>query len=175
MEFSIHIEGLENATAAVREGVLAGIGRGIERAGLRGEELVREMIEHPPFGKPVIATGIFHSTVTSEFQQEHGIIGRAVVFAQPPGGDYADYVEAGTGPHMPPVKALLLWVKRKFPVEASNEKAALRIAWAVAKSIARRGTLGRGMFHYAFEKLFGELQGILVRGVGEELAARGLG
>lgn len=170
----IRITGLNKATEQIKTAVFAGARDGLARSALRGEELVRGFIEHPPFGRPIIATGILHSSIASEFSDQAGLGGRAVIFAQPPGGDYAAYVEAGTGPHFPPPRALLLWVKKKFPAEATTEKKALSIAWAVAKTIAKRGTLGRGMFNFAFRQLVTELQDIFERKIAESLERAGV-
>lgn len=158
MNLKITVRGVKELTESLRGAVQEGLRNGLEVAGVRGQALVRENIEQPPFGRPIIATGTLHSSITSELQAAPGLLGRMVIFAQPPGGNYAAYVEAGTLPHFPPPRALLLWIKKKFGID--EEKKALSIAFAIARTIARRGTLGRGMFVHAFQKLQGEIQGI---------------
>jgi hypothetical protein len=76
-----------------------------------------------------------------------GVVGSGLAYALP--------VELGTKPHMPPIEPLVDWAKQKF---ALDEKAARSTAWAVAKTIAKRGTLGVGMFHRAFAANRGQLQ-----------------
>lgn len=68
-----------------------------------------------------------------------GVVGTSLAYAVP--------VELGTKPHMPPVEPLVDWAKQKL---ALNETQARSAAWAIAKTIARRGTLGVGMFHRAW-------------------------
>jgi hypothetical protein len=54
-----------------------------------------------------------------------------------PGVRYGAAVEFGSRPHMPPVSALIDWVRLKAARGSPNPE---RIAWAIAKTIARRGT-----------------------------------
>ncbi len=176
MAWKITIKGAKEATAAVQAAIRAGMRDGLEVAGQVGKGFVQEFIRTPLFGKPAAyATGIMHDAIAAEFQgaPAEGIFGREVIFAQPPADQYAEYVETGTRPHMPPVKALLLWVKLKFG--AQDEKSALGIAWAVAKTIAKRGTQGHWMFARAFRRLEPMLQGILERGIGGALERAGVG
>lgn len=53
---------------------------------------------------------------------------------------YGPFVESDTKPHFPPISALMPWAAR----HGVN-------VWAVAKSIARRGTKGKKMFEKALE------------------------
>lgn len=69
-----------------------------------------------------------------------GVVGTSLVYAIP--------VEMGTKPHMPPVAPLVLWAQQKLGVRG---KEAVSAAWAIARSIARRGTEGAWMFRDAFE------------------------
>jgi len=51
---------------------------------------------------------------------------------------YAENIEYGRMPgSMPPVDSLITWVKRKLGI--TNSKEARGIAWAIAKSIKKRG------------------------------------
>jgi hypothetical protein len=74
---------------------------------------------------------------------------------------------------MLPIDALVLWVQKKLHV--SNEKQALSIAWALAKSIKKRGMQGDQMFEEAFEQLKEEAPDILEREIAEALEAAGFG
>lgn len=58
--------------------------------------------------------------------------------------NYAEAVELGTRPHMPPVEALEDWVKAKLHVDEAD---AHRVAFLVARKIAISGTPAVGMFH----------------------------
>jgi hypothetical protein len=169
----ITIVGLDKASAAVRSAVFSGARQGLEAAAKRGEFLVQENMLHPASGRPVVATGVLLGSIASEVREGPGTIGHAVVFAQPPGGDYAGFVEAGTRPHFPPPSALLLWVKKRFGV--ANEKQALSIAFAVARGIAKRGTQARRMFENAFTALEGQLGGIFEAAISRAIEAAGLG
>ena len=53
---------------------------------------------------------------------------------------YAEYVNAGTKPHMPPKGALIEWVKIRFGVD---DKEAKGLDYVIRKKIARRGTQGK--------------------------------
>lgn len=50
---------------------------------------------------------------------------------------WAAYVHQGTKPHFPPPQALVDWVEAVLGVPPEE---ALRVAWAVCRTIARRGT-----------------------------------
>ncbi len=51
---------------------------------------------------------------------------------------YAEAIEYGTDPHMPPVAPIERWVRKKLLIQ--NPKEARSIAWAVAKAIKKQGT-----------------------------------
>jgi len=134
---------------------------------------VKETISTAYLGRPpAVATGNLVNSIAFQLSQEAGI-SRAVVFASAPADQYAGYVEAGTGPHVPPPSALLLWVKKKF--SPSTEKQALSIAFAVARKIAQRGTSAFGMFARSFAKLESELQGIFQAQIAKAIEKAGVG
>lgn len=62
--------------------------------------------------------------------------------------NYAVPVELGTRPHFPPIAAIMDWVKVKFGVTGP---AGERIAFAIARKIAKRGTKGAHMVQHAFD------------------------
>lgn len=64
---------------------------------------------------------------------------------------YALAVEKGTRPHRPPLAPLISWA-RGTPGLAGSEKDGRRIAFLVARKIARVGTKGRHTFAEAEEK-----------------------
>lgn len=68
-----------------------------------------------------------------------GVVGTAQPYAVP--------VELGTKPHFPPVQALEDWVQARLGARGADIR---RIAWLVARKIARHGTQGQFMFRDAF-------------------------
>lgn len=51
---------------------------------------------------------------------------------------YAQAIEFGSDPHHPPVNAIERWVRLKLQI--ASVKRARQIAWAISKSISKRGT-----------------------------------
>ena len=68
-----------------------------------------------------------------------GIVGTSLGYAEP--------VELGTKPHMPPVQPLVEWAE---VVLGLDEAKAQKAAWAIALKIARKGTTGAFMFRDGF-------------------------
>jgi hypothetical protein len=172
MGLKITIRGLEAANAQVKAAVQTGISNGLNIAGARGEFLVKQNVTHPYQGRPpAVSTGILANAISFRVAREVGI-SRVVVFAMPPADVYVDPVEYGSRPHMPPVSALLMWVERKF--HTGTEKAALKIAWAIAVKMSKRGVRPFQMFARAFAVLEKELQGIFTNSIASALQAAGL-
>jgi len=75
--------------------------------------------------------------------RRHGglVIGEVLV------NDYMMFVDSGTRPHFPPVRAILKWVKTIRP--GLSEASAKSMAWAVATNMAKEGTPSRGSFQYS--------------------------
>ena len=87
-------------------------------------------------------TGMTAASVASDaFATPVGVIG-TVGSSQPS----ATFLELGTKPHMPPVEALIPWVKAVLGVEP---KRARSVAFLVARKIARKGTKPRRVFEKA--------------------------
>lgn len=87
-------------------------------------------------------TGMTAASVASDaFATPVGVIG-TVGSSQPS----ATFMELGTKPHMPPVEALIPWVKAVLGVEP---KRARSVAFLVARKIARKGTKPRRVFEKA--------------------------
>jgi hypothetical protein len=149
--FTFRITGVAEATGELRRAIELGEERGMEKIGIRGEQLVAM---HTPVG----ATGNLASGIFSSLHKE-GPLMHEVIAVGPPADVYAAAVEEGTRPHMPPPSSLLLWVKQKLHV--SNEKQALSIAFAISRTIAKRGTQGAHMFDKALQQLEVEAPGIL--------------
>jgi len=167
----ITIKGLDMATTQVQAAVSTGVQNALNVAGGEGERLVKEAISSPFLGRPnAIATGDLVNSITFQVSQEAGI-SRTTVFAAGLPGQYAGYVEAGTGRHFPPPSALLLWVEKKFGIK--NQKEAMAIAVRVAWGIYHRGTPGFGMFAHAFAKLEPQLLGIFQAQIAKAIEAAG--
>ncbi|WP_076509177.1 hypothetical protein [Pseudacidovorax sp. RU35E] len=95
----------------------------------------REAKERMPRG----ATGLTAQSIQSDaFSTPAGVLG--VVASSLPS---AGAVEFGTRPHMPPVSALVPWVRAVLGVSAKEE---LGVAYLVARKIARRGTEAQAPF-----------------------------
>ena len=88
------------------------------------------------------ASGLTAASVASDaFSTPLGVIG-TVGSSQPS----ATFLELGTKPHMPPIEALIPWVKAVLGVEP---KRARSVAFLVARKIARKGTQPRRVFEKA--------------------------
>lgn len=99
-------------------------------------EKVRELTPIGVFGDAGLKGSIF-----GEVREEGGLFDLMGIVSSPL--EYAEPVELGTDPHMPPVAPLVRWSE---VVLGLSGPAAVSAAWAVAKSISRRGTTGKFMF-----------------------------
>jgi hypothetical protein len=164
-QLQIRINGFAEATAELQSAILAGAAVGLEKVGLRGVPLVQD---HTPVG----ATGNLFGGVFAEFHRD-GLAMHEVIGVHPPADVYAAPVETGTRPHFPPPSALLLWVQKKLGIE--DEKKALSVAFAIAKTIAKRGTQGAHMFDQAFAQLQLEAPGIMESEIAIAIEGAGFG
>lgn len=149
MAWSAQVRGLENIEPEMLVAVHEGVQTGMETLGAKGQEMVQENISSPYEGKPpAVCFGNLDASIVSLFQWVADIAQEIVGVGPALQADrYAAPVETGARPHMPPVDALLPWVQKKFGID--NEKEALSVAFAVAKSIAKKGTQGHDMFSRA--------------------------
>ena len=169
----IKIIGLDTATAEVREAAHVGMVAGVEAVGVMAQKQVVENIRSPFDGMPpAVATGNLAASVSFSVTVESALT-RLMVFAGAPADLYVDPVNLGARPHMLPVEALLPWVKQKFGMD--DEKTALSMAWAIAKSIAKKGMTGRQMFTRAEETIEPQAASIIERQIGVALRAMGAG
>lgn len=101
-------------------------------------------------GMPRGATGLTAASVSSDaFSTPAGVLG-VVASSQPS----ATFLELGTKPHMPPVDALIPWVRAVLGVDA---KRAPSVAYLVARKIARKGTEPRQPFANALARTQGQV------------------
>jgi hypothetical protein len=162
---NIRVNGVDQAMGAMRTAILQGATLGVEKLGLRAEQIVKQ---HTPVG----ATGNLTTDVFAELHQPAPNLVE-IVSVHPPADVYSGPVETGTKPHFPPSSALVLWVKQKLQV--GDEKQALSIAFAIAKTIAKRGTKGAHMFQLAGNQVQTEAPGIMEREIAAALIAAGFG
>lgn len=170
---TMRIAGLEAATEEVRAAVHQGVLVGLEAVGVVAVKDVVENIRSPFDGMPpAVATG---NLANSPFAiiTPGAMLSRLLVQAGAPADVYADPVNYGARPHMPPVNALLPWVKLKFGVE--DEKDALRIAFAIAINQAKKGMQGRHMFDRAQVSIEPKAVSIIERQIAIALRAIGDG
>ena len=128
---------------------------------LRGDEFVDAMqtatlmVERDAKLLAPVDTGRLRASITGEVRVEgnsvQGVVGSNVL--------YAPYMELGTRPHFPPVRALAVWARR----HGMN-------AFLVARAISVRGTKPREFLQRAFEQnrvrivaMLGDAVGRIVR------------
>lgn len=107
----------------------------------------REWQENMPRG----ASGITAQSITSDVASTPagvlGIVGSSQASAL--------FVELGTRPHMPPVAAMVPWVKAVLGI--ADPKEIKRVAFLVARKIARRGTPAQRPMSRAVEATQGQI------------------
>lgn len=173
MAWGAQIHGVQNAAPEIQAAVREGTQAGMEELGIKGAEIVQRNISTPYEGKPAaVATENLLSSIVSHFEWLPDAAQEIVGVSPQLGADkYAAPVETGARPHMPPPESLLLWVQKKFGVD--EEKEALSIAFAVAKTIAKRGTQGHQMFSRGLEELQPMVPGALEHSIAIALARHG--
>ena len=92
--------------------------------------------------RDAVATGDLEASIQKHVEESgtriRGLAGADVK----PGSNvapYARFVDQPTRPHFPPIKPLERWARAKFGATGEEKTS---IAWATARSIARRGTPG---------------------------------
>ena len=80
----------------------------------------------------------------------------------------AQFVELGTRPHMPPVSALVPWVRAVLGIQEPKELE--RVAYLVARKIARCGTPAQRLMQQAVDACGSQIAGIF-DAAAERLAA----
>lgn len=95
-------------------------------------------------------TGMTAASIASDaFSTPAGVIG-TVGSSQPS----ATFIELGTKPHMPPVEALVPWVRAVLGVDRKRERS---VAYLVARKIARKGTKAQRPFGEAIAATDGQV------------------
>jgi hypothetical protein len=96
-----------------------------------------------------------HGTLRASFTSEVHDLGDSVVGVVGSPLAYAIPVELGTRPHFPPVDAIEDWVNVKLGITGPEGK---RVAYAIARKIAARGTNGALMVRRGFDAAEPELE-----------------
>lgn len=113
---------------------------------------------------PVGANGLTRRSVISDvFTTPAGVLG--VVGSSQPS---ALFVELGTRPHMPPVAAMVPWVKAVLGI--SEPKEVQRVAYLVARKIAREGTPAQRPMGRAVDDHEGQVLAMYERAAGRVAA-----
>jgi len=130
-----------------------------------GHVLEREIKELTPVGASGGgAAGLKGNIISQEQAGDQDVIGMVSASIS-----YAVPVELGTRPHFPPIQPLIDWVVAKLHI--ADEKDARGVAFAIAHTIAKRGTLGVGMFHRGFAYNVAQLAPIF-EGARDRIVAR---
>lgn len=85
------------------------------------------------------ASGLTRASISADaFTTPMGVLG--VVGSNQPS---AAFVELGTRPHMPPIAPIQRWVQDRLGLSGAEGR---RVAWLVARKIARKGTPAQRVF-----------------------------
>lgn len=164
-EITFRWQGLDRRVAAYRAGpemVRANINLALRRI---GDMIVPILKAHTPVGATHrLRNKTFYQVGGGPFGQ------RLVVWqgAEQRGYFYGRAVRGGTRPHMPPYRELIPWVRAVLGIGAAE---AGRVAWLVARKIARRGTRPNQYHVAALRQAAPSIQAI-VNETGATIAAR---
>jgi len=104
--------------------------------------LERAVLEGTPVGAgPIHLRDTIHHKVGISGKKVWGTLGTPAI--------RGESVEYGTKPHFPPTGPLTHWVERKLNIHG---KRAERVAFAIALTIAKKGTKGAKMFEKGFDQ-----------------------
>lgn len=156
----IDIDGLDELRAAWRQAPEIVRAELTAAMGEADSLLEREVKEATPTAHGLLRGSIFGVEEVSD-TQVLGVVGTAMKHAIP--------VELGSKPHFPPIEPLIDWVRVKLGI--TGDKEAKAAAFAIARTIASRGTLGVGMFHRTFARERAHLDTIFA-GARNRIAAR---
>ncbi|HEX4039073.1 MAG TPA: hypothetical protein VHX37_13515 [Acidobacteriaceae bacterium] len=173
MTWNAQLSGAENLPPEMEAAFAAGVQTGLEALGVKGAEMVEQNIA-TPYGNlpPAVAFGHLVASIVSSFTREATMCREVIGVAPTLGADvYAAPVETGARPHMPPPSALIPWVQKKFGF--GDEKQVMSIAFAVAKTIAKRGMQGHFMFERALDQLEPIAPEVLEAAIAQALAEHG--
>lgn len=125
--------------------------------------LQREIVERTPVGASG-GSGLRASFIAADPRIEGGVVigevGTPLAYAEP--------VELGTRPHMPPVQPLIDWARVKLGVTGDEARG---VGFAVARKIAAEGTEGAFMVRRTFDEHGAHALRIVAGGVERVIAA----
>ncbi len=130
---------------------LDALARGIVEAQALIEREVKERT--PTSGAGTLRDSIGALPVDLSGERIGGAVGTALAYAEP--------VELGSKPHMPPIEPLVDWVKRKMGLGKADADRAESIARAIQWKIFRHGTKGAFMFRETFQAVQPQIDAIL--------------
>lgn len=165
----------DELTQVYFQSIMESLNKTAERIALAIERQVVKVLND----NKVNDTGDLRKSITHEIQNKVNSV-EVVIFSN---SVYAQYVHDGTKPNrrMPPIIPIRDWVKRKglavkLITRGKNKgslrsiktyksideyKAVNQVAWAIAKSIARKGTKGIKFFDIALKQSEGEINKII--------------
>lgn len=120
----------------------------------------REVKEHTP-------TGASHALRESILSSGPDILGWDVQGSVGTALEYAEPVELGSKPHFPPIAPLVDWARAKFGLPEDEARSR---AFAVARTISKKGTKAAHMFAQAAELTAPQIQQIFDSALAEILA-----
>lgn len=149
---SISIDNAAFAALAAAPDVLA---QELTRAVLTGQMLIeREVKERTPTASGLLRDSIGAQPIELSGAAVTGSVGTASV--------YAEAVELGSRPHMPPLAPLTEWVKRKLGLRGDDAEAVARsIQW----KIKAHGTPSAQMFEKALRATTPQIESIVAAAV----------
>ncbi len=142
------------------------------------ETLSRGLLEAPEFARQVLEAATTEATLLLQREWQDRVPRASGLTAQSITSDVAStpagvlgivgssqpsalFVELGTKPHMPPVAAMVPWVKAVLGI--TEPKEVQRVAYLVARKIARHGTPAQRPMGKAVEATAGQVVAIFER------------
>ncbi|MEZ2347424.1 hypothetical protein [Terriglobus sp. RCC_193] len=175
MEWTTRINGWETLDAKGHDALLEGAKSGLDVLGSLAEATVQDLIR-TPFGDkpPAVASGNLASSIMHETDIDQGMLRLLVGVSPRLGADqYADAVEDGSRPHMPPYDALDAWVLLKF--HPDTEEQAREIANGVLRKIYYHGTKPHHMFERALPEVEKNAVPVLEKQIAQAFLRAGFG
>lgn len=145
------------------------------------EALSRGLLEAPEYARQVLEAATTEATLLLQREWQDRVPRASGLTAQSITSDVAStpagvlgivgssqpsalFVELGTKPHMPPVAAMVPWVKAVLGI--TEPKEVQRVAYLVARKIARHGTPAQRPMGKAVEATAGQVVAIFERAAG---------
>ena len=117
-------------------------------------------LKTPEGAGPIHLRDSIHPKVSMPGKSVKGLLGTPLA--------HGESVELGTKPHFPPIGPIQHWVEKKLGISGKEAKS---VAFAIAITIARRGTKGAHMFEKGFDENEAQVMRIL-ESIPDEIVAR---